>query len=216
MIKVLNQYFAGRLFVLLVTENMLILLGIWAGVSYQMSGRSMSVLAYPALFGKAFLVTVICQVCLYYADIYDLRTISSRIEVLMRVMQALGAAALILAALFYFVPDTRLGAGIVETSLLGIVLVILLWRIFIEWLNRAYGAGERILLIGSGASVYALTRELRNRPDLPISVIGSVSESEAGSAFAGIPMLGSLNDLGRIISETKPSRLIVALKERRQ
>src|SRR5437588_6503363 len=212
MIKVLNQYFAGRLFVLLITENVLILLGIWAGVSYQMNGRGMSVLAYPVLFGKAFLVTVICQFCLYYADIYDLRTMSSRMEVLLRVMQALGAAALILAALFYLFPETWLGAGIVETSLLGIVLVILLWRIFIEWLNRAYGAGERILLIGSGASVYALTRELRNRPDLPISVIGSVSESEGGSGFAGIPTLGTLDELARIISETKPTRLIFALK----
>src|SRR5437588_9891585 len=137
MIKVLNQYFPGRLFDLLVTENMLILLGIWACVSYQISGRCMSFLAYPVLFGKAFLVNVICQFCLYYADIYDLRTMSSRIEVLMRVMQALGAAALILAALFYFFPEARLGAGIVEVSILGIVLVILLWRLFIEWLNGA-------------------------------------------------------------------------------
>src|SRR5437763_15961536 len=213
MIKVLNQYFPGRLFVLLVTENVLILLGIWAGVSYQMSGRGMSFLAYPVLLGKAFLVTVICQFCLYYADIYDLRTMSSRIEVLMKVMQALGAAALILSSLFYFVPETRIGAGIVEVSILGIVLVILLWRIFIEWLNRAYGAGERVLLVGSGNAVHALTRELRQRPDLPISLIGSVSDSANSHGLSGVPLLGSLEDLGRIIAEKSPTRLIIALKE---
>ena len=216
MITVLNQYFPGRLFVLLATENLLILLGIWAGVAYHTGGQHVSLITYPTLFGKALLITVICQFCLYYADIYDLRTMSSRIEVLMRVMQALGVAALILATLFYFFPETRLGAGIVETSLLGIVLAILVWRIFIEWVNRAYGAGRRILLVGSGASVQALTRELRLRSDLPLTVIGSVSDAGVTQGFAGVPLLGSLEDLGRIIEETKPDQLIIALKERRQ
>src|SRR3954464_6234211 len=120
MIKVLNQYFPGRLVVLLVTENLLILLGIWAAISYHVGSANIEIMAYPVLLGKAFLITVICQVCLYYADIYDLRSIGSKLEVFMRVLQALGAASLILATLFYLVPQSRLGSGIVETSLLTI------------------------------------------------------------------------------------------------
>jgi sugar transferase (PEP-CTERM system associated) len=217
MIKVLNQYFPGRLFVLLVTENVLILLGIWVGISYHFG--SMQITAdNPALFGKALLVSVICQFCLYYADIYDLRNIGSKLEVCLRVLQALGAAALILAALFSLFPQMRLGAGIVETALLAIVFGIFLWRIFVEWINRAYGAGERILLVGSGNSVHALIRELRGRPDLPITLVGVVEEEgHSGSALLpGLESLGSLSQLGRIITESKPDRLIMALKERRQ
>src|SRR5258705_1644581 len=126
MIKVLNQYFPGRLFILLVTENVLILLGIWVGISYHLGSMRITSGDNPALFGKALLVTVICQFCLYYADIYDLRNIGSKLEVCLRVLQALGAAALILAALFSLFPQVRLGAGIVETALLAIVLGILL------------------------------------------------------------------------------------------
>jgi sugar transferase (PEP-CTERM system associated) len=216
MIKVLNQYFPGRLFVLVATENILIMLGIWAGIVYRTGGQSISLLDHPTLFGKALLITVICQFCLYYGDIYDLRTMSSRMEVLMRVMQALGAAALILAALFYFLPETRLGTGIVETSILGIISVILVWRIFIEWLNRAYGAGERLLLVGSGDAGQALTRELRQRPDLPIRMLGAVSDTGDSHGLTGLPLLGSLDDLCQIVAETKPTRLIIALKERRR
>ena len=51
-----------------------------------------------------------------------------------------------------------------------------------EWLNRAYGVGERILLVGSGTSVQALTRELRGRPDLPINLLGIVEEEGASMA----------------------------------
>lgn len=217
MIKVLNQYFPGRLFVLLVTENVLILLGIWVGISYHMGTLRFSMADYPNLFGKAVLITVICQFCLYYADIYDLRNIGSKIEICLRVMQALGAAALILATLFYFFPEMRLGAGIVETALLAIVFGILMWRIFVEWLNRAYGAGERILLVGSGIAVQNLTRELRGRPDLPLNLLGVVEEEVVTSpTLNGLTSLGTLDDLQRVIEEAKPDRLIIALKERRR
>src|SRR5712672_2502684 len=218
MIKVLNQYFPGRLFVLLVTENLLILSGLWLGIGYHVGSLRLSLLSYPTVFGKVLLITVICQFCLYYADIYDLRTVGSRIEVLMRVLQALGAAALILAMLFYFFPEARLGAGIVETSLLTMVVGILLWRIFMEWLNRAYSAGERILLVGSGAAGVELTRELRHRPDLPINVIGMLSEEESAehAAIPGVQSLGTLKDLATVIVESKPHRVIIALRERRQ
>src|SRR3954467_2366362 len=196
MIKILNQYFPGRLFILLATENILILLGIFAAISYH-PATVHSAADYPVLFGKALLITVICQFCLYYADIYDLRNIGSRLEICLRVMEALGAAALILALLFYFFPEMRLGAGIVETALLTVVFGILLWRIFIEWLNRAYGAGERILMVGSGNSVQALTRELRGRPDLPLNVLGIVEEDadSSASSLTGLQSMGTLDDL---------------------
>jgi sugar transferase (PEP-CTERM system associated) len=218
MIKVLNQYFPGRLFVLLVTENALILVGIWAAISYHVGDLRMSLLSYPVLFGKVFVITLVCQACLYYADIYDLRSIGSRTEVMLRVMQALGVAALLLAALFYVVPAARLESGIVETSLLAIVLLILLWRILVEWLNRAYGAGERILLVGSGESVLALTRELQHRKDLPLTVIGAIPEEseEIQPELTSLKVLGTLDNLGDVITQVRPDRVVIALKERRQ
>jgi sugar transferase (PEP-CTERM system associated) len=217
MIKLLNQYFPGRLFVLLVTENVLIMLGLWAAISYKVAANPEVLASQPTLMAKAFFVTVICQFCLYYADIYDLRSIGSRIEILMRVMQALGAAALILATLFYIFPAARLERGVVETSLLAIVFGILFWRIFIEWINRAYGPGERILLVGSGKQVLDLNRELRQRADLPISIIGAVAEEEFASdaGVTGVQTLGNLAELDRIITETNPNRVIIALRERR-
>lgn len=218
MIKVLNQYFPGRLFVLLATENVVILLGVWAAVSWHVGDPRLSLLTYPQMFSKALLITVVCQVCLYYADIYDLRQMTSKADILVRLLQALGAAALILAALFYIFPETRLGNGIAETSLIVGVLGILVWRVVVEWLNRAYSAGERILLVGSGKAVQDLMREIRLRRDLPLSVIGSVVESGLGDqeSLASVPVLGSVDELARVISERKPDRVVIALRERRQ
>jgi sugar transferase (PEP-CTERM system associated) len=217
MVKLLNRYFPGRLFVLLVSENVLILLGIWVAVSFQTGSMRPSLLTYPGLFGKALLVTAICQTCLYYADVYDVGNLNSRLEVVLRLMQALGAAALILAALFYLIPSARLGVGIVETSLLSIVGLILLWRVLMEWANRAYGSGERILLVGSGTPLLELTSELERRKDLPIRVVGLVPEADG---LDDIPQqlktVGTLDKLGEIIESTAPDRVIISLRERRQ
>lgn len=215
MIKILNQYFPGRLFVLLVTENVLILLAIWATISMHLGTQEGS--PQPNLFFKALVVTGICQLCFYYADIYDLRTVGSKLEVFFRLLQALGAAAILLAGFFFMFPDMRLGAGIVEISILATVFTILLWRFFVEWLNRAYGGGERILLVGSSNSLMDLARQIKLRPDLPIQLIGAVSEGEAGtSSVAGVPDFGNLSSLESVISEHRPDRVIIALKERRQ
>ena len=218
MVKLLNRYFPGRLFVLLVSENVLILLGIWIAVSFQTGSMKIGLFTYPTLFAKAMLITVICQTCLYYADVYDVRNLNSRIEVVLRLIQALGAAALILAIIFYLVPSARLGVGIVETSLLSIVVIILSWRVLMEWMNRAYGSGERILLVGSGEALRELTSELSARRDLPIQIVGLVPEPEefAGELPLGISRLGDLDDLARVIDEVAPDRLVISLRERRR
>ena len=215
MIKVLNQYFPGRLFVLLFTENLLILLGIWAAVSYWTGGHLETTL--PVLFAKCIAITAVCQLCFYYADIYDLRSMTSRMEVFFRLMQALGAACLILAVLFTIFPDFRLGKRVVESSILGIILMILIWRLLVEWLQRTYGGGERVLLVGSGNAVLALCSEIEKRPDLPFNVVGVVGEAgEDRRMLPNVPHIGLLAELENAIAESKPDRIVIALKERRQ
>src|SRR3954463_13914764 len=47
---------------------------------------------------KIALVTVLCQLCFYYNDLYDLTVVSSSRELVIRLLQAAGAAAIVLAA----------------------------------------------------------------------------------------------------------------------
>src|SRR5215469_2359551 len=105
MIKVLNQYFPSRLFVLLASENILILL-IWMAVSVQFGTWGST--AHYILILKALVATTICQLCLYCADVYDLRSMESRSEVFFRLIQALGTATMLLATLFIVFPDLGL------------------------------------------------------------------------------------------------------------
>src|ERR1051326_2055658 len=95
--------------------------------------------------------------------------------------------------------------------------MILLWRVTIEWLGRSRGAEERILIVGSGPIAHSLLRQIRGRTDLPLCVVGIVTEDgdEPASDFPGVTQLGSLATLPTILRETQPDRVVVALRERR-
>src|SRR4051794_27958717 len=60
---------------------------------------------------KIGLVTVICQLCLYYNDFYDLTLVHSTRELVVRLLQAVGAASIVLAALYFTLPGLMIGDG---------------------------------------------------------------------------------------------------------
>src|SRR5512133_898519 len=76
---------------------------------------------------KALLIAAVCQVCLYYADLYDLRVVADRRGLFVRALQSLGAASLILAALYYVFPDLILGRGVFFIAAAFVVLIMVGW-----------------------------------------------------------------------------------------
>lgn len=216
MIKVLNLYFSRRLFVLLATDNAVIFSGIWlASLAYEASMKQ-SLHLFPKFLSHAMMVTIICQLCMYYADLYDLRFLSSWRQVLRQLMQAAGSAALILAVIIMLFPAARIRSGIFELSLTVSVLLLLTWRIILEQINRLYSPERRMVVVGSGYAGIAIARELGTRSDIPIRLLGFVSEALPGTAeHLGLEFLGEMEKVSDILSELKPDLVVVALSERR-
>src|SRR3954470_14774139 len=82
-----------------------------------------------ANFWKIALVTVVCKLCLYYNDFYDLTLVHSSRELIVRLLQAVGAASIVLAALYFTMPDLMIGNGIFVSALFVFVIGILAWRL---------------------------------------------------------------------------------------
>ncbi len=93
MSNILMQRLTWRSTTLIGFESVLIAGAIAAGVYLRLAG------ATPAagLIPRMLLVIVICQLCLYYRNLYEFRVLANRSELLIRVLQALGAASVILA-----------------------------------------------------------------------------------------------------------------------
>jgi len=109
-----------------------------------------------------------------------------------------------------------MGIGVVELTFICMVLIILFCRLSLEWVNRWVTAGERVLVVGNGNMSISLTRQIRQRSDLSILLLGVVTEPEFQDSIPNIAQLGPLDDLERIIKEQRPQRIVIALRERRK
>jgi len=226
MIKVLNQYVPRRWAVLLVGESLLILMALATAVALESGGWPTT--APPlGLLLKAVLITLVCQLCLHYSDLYTPNSRASGGEVLARLLQALGIASLVLALVYWLLPETRLSTELVVGSVLAILLMLLGWRRAMDWgmrwAHRAYPAGQRLLVLGAGERALALVRELRQRPQLGLDLVGVIADDRSavgeGAYLMGVPqvpILGGLDDVGQVIAAQRPRRIVLAMQERRR
>jgi sugar transferase (PEP-CTERM system associated) len=103
--------------------------------------------------------------------------------------------------------------GAMEVVFFCMVLVILLGRLSLEWANRSFTAGERVLIVGSGNISVNLSHEIRLRSDLPMKILGVVSEPETSDPISELTQLGPLENLAAIIEQQRPDRIVIALRE---
>jgi FlaA1/EpsC-like NDP-sugar epimerase len=126
------------------------------------------------LLPKALLIALVAQLCLYFADLYDFRVITDRRELFIRAVQALGATSLILAGTYYWLPDLIVGRGVFILAAAFVIALVFGWRIAFEWAARRMGPRERLLLVGTSESAVRLAKELYDRRDLGVEIVGFI------------------------------------------
>src|SRR5947207_14561976 len=84
--------------------------------------------AAGSMLWRIALVTALCQLCFYYNDLYDLTIVHSNRELIVRLLQAAGAAAIVLAFFCIAAPTLTLDPGTFVTALGVFVVAVLTWR----------------------------------------------------------------------------------------
>ena len=81
----------------------------------------------------------------------------------------------------------------------------------------AHSIAKRTLILGTTPLARELVEAINSRAHSPYALLGVVRESKADEArFFPCPVLGTLEELKRIVVERQPERIIVALAERRR
>ena len=60
---------------------------------------------------KGAVVSVLCMLCLYYNDLYDLTVVRTTREVFIRLLQSVGSALILIALLYLVVPWLMVADG---------------------------------------------------------------------------------------------------------
>jgi exopolysaccharide biosynthesis polyprenyl glycosylphosphotransferase len=82
---------------------------------------------------------------------------------------------------------------------------------------RVAGARRRAVLVGSGDRLVSLRRALGlGRGGIAYAFVGALSGDEGAAAQAGLPLLGRLEEAGRVLREEHPDELIVSAADLRE
>ncbi|MCX8006496.1 MAG: polysaccharide biosynthesis protein [Coriobacteriia bacterium] len=166
-----------------------------------------SSIAYMALFAALGLYRLL------------LRYVS--LDTLLRLAGAVAAGSVVLLAMDLVAPRVEgmrpVPVGVVLNQavlvFVGTSAARLAARVFLHLRAIRSATGKRVLIAGAGSAGSLLLREILNRPDLGLTVVGFLDDDQTlhGRTLDGVPVLGSTDLLAQAVVDHGVEELLVAL-----
>src|SRR5437868_4246665 len=210
--------FSTRIFWLLIADVAILYGGVILAMYIRLgSAGSANELGEKNGWYKIGLASFVCVVILYFYDLYDYVVMTNRRELMLRMVQALGIAWVLLALLFYFVPQLLIGRGVSVISVPLVLVLLLGWRIFIHLLTGHPEIGEKILVVGTGQTALDTAEAVWDRRDAGYRIVGFISENGAKprEKLGRSEILGKAHQLEEVIRTERIDRVVIAVRERR-
>jgi len=214
--RVLAVTIGRRPVVLAVCETVAITLAVWLG-SWLVLGREATLVFSGATLPKALLITLVCQVSLYYADLYELRVGDHR-ELFVGIVHALSATSFVLAAIYFWAPSLEIAPRVFVASVFFVMMSVAGCRFAFEWLMGHTGPRERLLVVGTGPGAVSLARELFDRrQELGVEIVGFIDPdpSRVGAPVINPGVIGTIEDVPSIVRARNVNRVVVSLGDER-
>ena len=168
---------------------------------------------------RIFLVLCICQICLYYNDLYDFKVASTIVEVSIRLLQSLGTASIVLALIYWAFPVVIINQLIFMLSIGFLLIFIIGWRLLYIFIVKKGIFNRNIILLGSSPLAFDILNEIAMEPDCGYSVSVIIPDSEDeildNDILEKISVRKEKKDLCSVAKETGINKVVVALKEQR-
>ena len=215
MSKLLMQRVTWRVMALIGFESVLIMSAVLVGTYLRLGARPF-VQGASSVALKGLLIAGVCQLCLYYGDLYNSRVGGDRRELYVRTLRSLGATSLVLAALYFWLPALIIGRGVFMIAATLVILSVVTWRVSFEWVAKQVGPRERLLLVGTSPAALALARELEQRKNLGVEVIGFVDiDPDRHDQRLNARVVGNIEDIPAIVANRSVDRVVVNLSDAR-
>jgi sugar transferase (PEP-CTERM system associated) len=221
MLRIGGQKVPTPLLLLVATDCVLVAVGLLlatvARFSVSSYGPVLEYLGTSKTLLRFSLAILVCEVSLYFNDLYDFRLMATRSEILVRLFQAFGVACLALAVFYYLDPDLGFGRGIAALAAPLIVALTFGWRLLLLQDPNSLGKPERMLIMGTGPTGISLARDILARPELQLKVVGFLDErgENIGMSLVNPGIIGAAADVESIVQQEKIDHVVISLLERR-
>ena len=210
--RVFNRYVSQR-HLTVFTGELLVIFGSTAFVAHMY--RPADDLVSAA--GKGAVVTVLCLLCLYYNDLYDLTVVRTSREVIIRMLQAVGTASILIALLYLVLPGLAVADGAFLPAAGVFLLGMFLWRLVFNRVATLQSFGERILIIGTDETARTVARQVLAQRDFPYQIVGFIDEDarRIGESIVNPRIVGTPADIEELVTTRGIDRIFVGLSDRR-
>lgn len=218
MLKIFNRYYSIKDIFFFFFESILIFFSVVLATYIRYKIHSFWLLPYYVIGLKIALITAVCQLSLYYNDMYNTRIIRTKQETIIRSLQALGVAAIVLSITYYAVPDLIIGRSIFLISILFLAVITILWRLFYSWTISINAFDENILIIGTGDTARDIAKRVLNKEKVGYKIAGFISDDDSlkvGTSIINPKILGTFDQICEIVEREEIGRIILAISERR-
>ena len=217
MLKIFHIYFPIRNILFVLGEGVLIFLLLVVAALLRFWWQIQETEFVYAIWARVLVVTLVCQISLYYHELYEIKRAQKIFDLSIRIIQALGAACIILAVIYYVYPSLILGRGIVLVGFFFLILFIVSWRFLYQRIIQKNLFSEKLLLVGSGNLASLIAGEIADNFDSGYK-IAAIIDNPNHSDLAKQLEVESYNDYQQIciIAEMNGiKKIIVALDEKR-
>jgi sugar transferase (PEP-CTERM system associated) len=210
--RVFNRYVSQR-HLTLFTGELLVIFGSMAFVAHRYHPSDEP---FTAVW-KVALVTALCLLCLYYNDLYDLTIVRTNREVLIRLLQAIGTALILLALLYLALPALMVGDGAFLPATAIFLSGMLAWRLIFNRVAAMPPFGERVLIVGTDAAAQTVARQVLAQQNFHYDIVGFIDQdpSRVGERLVNPGVVGTPADIGHLIETRGIGRIFVGLSDRR-
>jgi exopolysaccharide biosynthesis polyprenyl glycosylphosphotransferase len=154
---------------------------------------------------------------MFFLRLYHPRRGGSRVDLLYTILSAVSITTVIATSLSYLTRqgERELTRGLILYNWALATLLITLGRLLVGVLQRTVQGRhpDRMLLVGTGEVARMIHQKTVQSPHLGYRVIGFVNGHEGDREIAGVPVLGSQADLGRILAENHVEDVVITLPE---
>jgi sugar transferase (PEP-CTERM system associated) len=210
--QVFNRYISTRLLTVFLGECLLIF-GAMVFVALVFDPSN----AISSVFWKSGVITLLCLLCLYYNDLYDLAAVRTGRELFIRLLRAVGVTLLFTALLYRVLPSLILANGGFLAAAALFLRGILAWRLALNQVARLEGFTERTLIVGTDLTAQILARQILTQHDFPYQVVGFIDHDPAriGQSVVNPCVVGTPADIEGLVVSQGITRIIVAVSDRR-
>ena len=216
MIRIFRVFVPESVVALLVSDAILLYTCYLIAAFFTLEVDPLVFLRYDNGVARIAIVVLCVMAGLYFHDLYTDFRIKSKALLVQQVGVSLGAAFLAQALLVYlglqdlFAPTWMMIAG----SAAALVLLPL-WRVFYGGVVLRAVGSERVLFLGGSSLVQEICAHWIEHPENGRAPIGCLDDTAGDSLIEGVPLLGTLACLRRVVDRLHPARIVVGLPERR-